>query len=73
MDTFIPLANLRGDYSDKAADWTVPQHLDFYSAEDQAVWRLLVERQTALAEKHACPEFLEGLRDPRHRRDHSRL
>src|SRR5258708_18780837 len=62
MDTLIPLANLRGDYSGMAADWTVPQQLDLYSAEDQAVWRLLVERQTALAERHACPEFLDGLR-----------
>ena len=51
MDTFIPFANLRGDYSGMAADWTVPQQLDVYSAEDQAVWRLLVERQTALAER----------------------
>jgi phenylalanine-4-hydroxylase len=61
MDTLAPLANLRGDYSGMAADWTVLQPAD-YSAEDQAVWRLLVERQTALAEKHACPEFLDGLK-----------
>ena len=53
--------DLRGDYSSKAPDWTVPQHAH-HSAEDQAVWRLLVERQTALAEHHACPEFLDGLR-----------
>ena len=53
--------NLRGDYSSKASDWTVPQHAR-YSAEDQAVWRLLVERQTALAKHHACPEFLDGLK-----------
>ena len=44
-----PLENLRGDYVGMAPDWTVPQHADLYSAEDQAVWRLLVERQTALA------------------------
>src|SRR5260221_77899 len=62
MDSLVPIANLRGDYSGMAADWTVPQQLGLYSAEDQAVWRLLVERQTALAERHACPEFLAGLR-----------
>ena len=62
MDSFVPFANLRGDYAGMAPDWTVPQHARSYSAEDQAVWRLLVERQTALAERHACPEFLEGLR-----------
>lgn len=50
---------LRGDYSFKAADWTVPQAGT--SAEDEAVWRLLVDRQTALAERHAAPEFLRGL------------
>jgi len=62
MDTLVPFANLRGDYTDMAPDWTVPQHATSYSTEDQAVWRLLVERQTALAERHACPEFLDGLR-----------
>ena len=56
-----PLDNLRGDYAGMAPDWTVPQHLDLYSDEDQAVWRLLVERQTALASEHACEEFVQGL------------
>jgi phenylalanine-4-hydroxylase len=62
MDTLAHLENLRGDYAHMASDWTVPQHADLYSSEDQAVWRLLVERQTALARDHACDEFLEGLR-----------
>jgi phenylalanine-4-hydroxylase len=57
-----PLENLRGDYAGMAPDWTVPQHLDRYSDEDQAVWRLLVERQSALAKEHACEEFVQGLR-----------
>ena len=61
MDTLAPLASLRGDYAHMAPDWTVPQHADLYSTEDQAVWRLLVERQSALAEQHACAEFLDGL------------
>ena len=56
-----PLENLRGDYAGMASDWTVPQHATDYSNEDQAVWRLLVERQTALAKLHACDEFLQGL------------
>ncbi|MBX9943920.1 MAG: phenylalanine 4-monooxygenase [Reyranella sp.] len=59
--TIAPLEDLRGDYAAMAPDWTVPQHADLYSAEDQAVWRLLVERQTALARRHACDEFLWGL------------
>ncbi len=56
-----PLENLRGDYADMAPDWTVPQHRDHYSDEDQAVWRLLLQRQSALAREHACAEFLDGL------------
>lgn len=61
MDTLAPLENLRGDYSGMAADWTVPQHAGLYSAEDQAVWRLLAKRQSALAQQYACAEFIEGL------------
>jgi phenylalanine-4-hydroxylase len=56
-----PFETLRGDYAAMTADWTVVQQVDRYSDEDQAVWRLLVERQTALARRHACREFLDGL------------
>eukprot|EP01034_Spumella_vulgaris_P008181 gene8181-10405_t len=56
-----PLENLRGDYAGMAPDWTVPQQPDLYSDEDQGVWRLLVQRQRALAERYACAEFLAGL------------
>jgi phenylalanine-4-hydroxylase len=62
METLAPLDTLRGDYRAMAADWTVPQDLDSYSTEDQDVWRLLAERQTRLAERHACAEFVQGLR-----------
>ena len=61
MNSPAPLDTLRGDYSAMSADWTVPQP-GFYSAEDQSVWRRLVDRQTRLARRHACPEFLAGLR-----------
>jgi phenylalanine-4-hydroxylase len=60
MDTLLPVTGLRGDYTFMAADWTVPQPAE-YPSEDQAVWRLLVERQTALANQFACGEFLQGL------------
>lgn len=56
-----PLESLRGDYAGMASDWTVPQHTSDYSDENQAVWRLLVERQTALARLHGCAEFVQGL------------
>src|SRR5580704_17678244 len=57
-----PLENLRGDYTGMAPDWTVAQHVDLYSDEDQEVWRRLLERQDGLARKYACEEFLQGLR-----------
>lgn len=56
-----PLEQLRGDYAGMAPDWTVQQQAGLYSDEEQAVWRLLVERQSALARRYACREFLEGL------------
>ena len=59
--TLAPLETLRGDYAGMAPDWTVPQDGAAYGAEEQAVWRLLRDRQTRLAERHACPEFLQGL------------
>src|SRR5579864_7266246 len=62
MNSLAPLDSLRGDYSGMAADWTVPQHADRYSGDDQAVWRLLVDRQSRLARRHACAEFLDGLK-----------
>jgi len=62
MQNLASFENLRGDYHDMAADWTVPQHADLYTDENQETWRLLLRRQTALAEKHACPEFLDGLK-----------
>jgi phenylalanine-4-hydroxylase len=61
MNIQAPVENLRGDYSAMAPDWTVPQSLDDYSDEDQAVWRLLAKRQSKLAAAYACPEFLRGL------------
>lgn len=56
-----PLDKLRGDYVGMAPDWTVTQTPDLYSDEEQAVWRLLLERQSALARRYACAEFLQGL------------
>jgi phenylalanine-4-hydroxylase len=59
--TLAPLDTLRGDYAAMASDWTVCQDLARYGVDDHAVWRLLVERQSALAQAHACPEFIDGL------------
>lgn len=56
-----PVAGLRGDYSRRAADWTVPQDPRTYSTEAQDTWRTLLRRQSGLARQHACPAFLTGL------------
>lgn len=61
MNAIAPLDSLRGDYTAMTTDWTVPQHAGLYTPEDQDVWRLLVRRQTTLAELHACDEFIAGL------------
>jgi phenylalanine-4-hydroxylase len=61
MQTLAPVEGLRGDYTGMAPDWTMPQPSGSYPDEDQALWRLLVERQTALARDFACAEFLGGL------------
>jgi phenylalanine-4-hydroxylase len=51
---------LRGDYSVCRADFTVAQHYN-YSADEQAVWRRLCDRQTKLTQKLAHQSYLDGV------------
>ncbi|HRD46766.1 MAG TPA: phenylalanine 4-monooxygenase [Caulobacter sp.] len=44
-----------------AADWTIDQAWDSYTASEHAVWDTLYERQAALLPGRACDEFLRGL------------
>jgi phenylalanine-4-hydroxylase len=44
-----------------AADWTIDQGWDAYTAAEHQVWDLLYERQTALLPGYACDAFLHGL------------
>lgn len=53
---------LRGDYSNAAPDYRVAQHYESYTADEQAIWRTLYQRQLGLLTEHAAPEFLAGLR-----------
>ena len=53
---------LRGDYSQAAADYTVAQQWERYTDEDHAIWRTLYERQIRLIERYATPEFVAGAR-----------
>ncbi len=44
-----------------AADWTIDQGWNAYTAEEHAVWNTLYERQTALLPGRAADPFLKGL------------
>ena len=44
-----------------AADWTVPQHWERFTAEDHAVWDLLFARQQDMLRGRAVGAFWEGL------------
>lgn len=52
---------LRGDYANMRADYTVDQPYDSYTQEEQARWRFLYKRQKALLPGYAAPEFIDGL------------
>ncbi len=47
--------------ADAAADWTVPQRWDRYTAADHRVWITLYERQAKILPGRACGAFLNGL------------
>ncbi|HYM34788.1 MAG TPA: phenylalanine 4-monooxygenase [Steroidobacteraceae bacterium] len=53
--------HLRGDYSRANADYTVAQHYELYTDEDQNIWRTLFTRQLPLINKYAAPEVLHGI------------
>jgi phenylalanine-4-hydroxylase len=44
-----------------AADWTIPQGWERYTAEDHQVWLTLYDRQAKLLPGRACDAFLKGL------------
>ncbi|ALH79355.1 phenylalanine-4-hydroxylase [Sphingopyxis macrogoltabida] len=44
-----------------AADWTIPQDWDAYTAEDHATWDTLFDRQARLLPGRVTPEFIDGL------------
>jgi len=44
-----------------AADWTIPQGWDAYTAEEHATWDTLFARQIAMLPGRVTPEFMDGL------------
>lgn len=59
--TSNPNTELRGNYAQMAADFTVQQRINDYSDEEQARWLRLVERQLALIQGRACHEFIDAI------------
>jgi len=55
-------SELRGDYSQARPDFTIDQDLGRYTAAEQDLWRTLHRRQSAIVQRYACDEFLDGLR-----------
>jgi phenylalanine-4-hydroxylase len=56
------LVNLRGDYAHAGPDFRLAQNYDGYTADEQAIWCTLYQRQMSLVNEHAAPEFAAGLR-----------
>jgi len=52
---------LRGDYTNIRADYTVDQDYGRYTTHEQALWKRLYARQSALVPQYACDEFIEIL------------
>ena len=50
-----------GREAPRAADWTIAQGWEHYSAGEHAVWKTLFERQTRLLPGRACDQFVAGM------------
>ena len=53
--------SLRGDYNLAASDYSVEQDWRAYSDEEHALFRRLFERQSKLARRYACPQWVEAI------------
>jgi phenylalanine-4-hydroxylase len=52
---------LRGNYEEAAADFSVEQRWDRYTPEEHALYRRLFERQSKLVPLYACPEWIDAI------------
>lgn len=57
----LPDAQLQNPPAGVAADWTLPQAWDAYTADEHAIWDHLFERQAAMAGDRATEAFIDGL------------
>lgn len=51
----------RGNYALAAADFSLPQQWEQYSADEHDIWRLLYQRQIGLVREYGAVEVLDGL------------
>src|SRR5258706_4176530 len=54
-------ADLRGDYSKAALDYSVEQDWAAYTDQEHALYRKLFERQSKLVPRYACPEWISAI------------
>lgn len=54
--------NLRGDYAHANPDATIDFKWESFTEADHDMWRLLYKRTMPITLTHACPEYLEGVR-----------
>ena len=61
MNTAALPPDLRGDYSQARADFSVSQDWKAYSPEEHDLYRRLYARQSKLVPRYACPEYIRAL------------
>ena len=54
-------SDLRGDYSQAGADFSVEQQWGKYTPDEHALYRRLFERQSKLVPRYACPEWIDAI------------
>jgi phenylalanine-4-hydroxylase len=60
-DPDLQAADLRGDYSRAALDYSVEQDWAAYTPAEHALYRRLFERQSKLVPRYACPEWISAI------------
>jgi phenylalanine-4-hydroxylase len=55
------LPDLRGNYDEAAADYSVEQRWERYTPQEHELYRRLFERQSKLVPRYACPEWIKAI------------
>jgi phenylalanine-4-hydroxylase len=57
----VTVTNLRGDYTQAGADYSVEQDWSAYTKDEHALYRRLFERQSKLVPRYACREWIDAI------------